>query len=101
MSNPKANCPVCGYGLNFLPWEGSSPSDEICPCCGIQFGLEDIDAENEAQFIEIYESIRKDWLKAGSKWFSPKGPPKEWNAETQLKRYLENESKIMHIRKKK
>src|SRR2546421_398332 len=34
-------CPACGYALGFAPWDGESPSDEICPCCGIQFGYDD------------------------------------------------------------
>lgn len=37
-----ATCPACGFsGLVSEPWDDVSPSDEICPCCGIQFGLDD------------------------------------------------------------
>jgi hypothetical protein len=28
-------------GLGFLPWHDDSASDEICPCCYIQFGYDD------------------------------------------------------------
>ena len=34
-------CPACGFPLEFEPWANGSPSDEICPCCGIQFGYDD------------------------------------------------------------
>jgi hypothetical protein len=34
-------CPVCGFGLWFQPWRAESPADEMCPCCGIQFGYDD------------------------------------------------------------
>jgi hypothetical protein len=43
MADTVAHCPVCGYGLDFLPWlDEDSPSDEICPCCFTQFGLDDV-----------------------------------------------------------
>ena len=36
-----ALCPVCRNELEFEPWDGNLPSDEICPFCGIQFGYDD------------------------------------------------------------
>ena len=37
-----AECPACGFeGLDEEPWVGDSPSDDICPCCGMQFGYYD------------------------------------------------------------
>ena len=33
---------VCGYrSLDFVPWVEDSASDEICVCCGTQFGYDD------------------------------------------------------------
>ena len=36
-------CPVCGYGELHEPAYDrfGCASFEICPCCGIEFGLED------------------------------------------------------------
>ena len=36
-------CRVCGYKLNFKIWgdDGHTPSYEMCPCCGVEFGNED------------------------------------------------------------
>jgi hypothetical protein len=32
-------CPVCGFDLGFRPWDGASPSNEICLSCGIPFAI--------------------------------------------------------------
>jgi|APLak6261703504_1056268.scaffolds.fasta_scaffold14760_2 hypothetical protein len=95
--NIKAHCPVCGYGLTFFPWEDDCPSDEICSSCGIQFGLEDIKAKSEDEFVSIYEAYRREWFKNGAKWFSSKPKPKGWSADEQLKAYLESNNKVLHI----
>ena len=37
-------CHICGYTeLNEGSWgeDGNSPSFDICPCCGVEFGYED------------------------------------------------------------
>lgn len=44
-------CKVCGYSnSNFFPWgeEGKYPMFEICPCCGIESGYEDISSSSIA-----------------------------------------------------
>lgn len=35
-------CRVCGLYLGYQPWgeDGKTPSYEICPCCGVEFGYE-------------------------------------------------------------
>lgn len=60
-------CPVCFYDGLFEPAydENGIGSDEICPCCGFQFGLDDF-PEKEAQIVEW----RKRWTNEGRKWFS-------------------------------
>jgi len=52
------NCPVCGYVLQFIPWDGLSASDEICPSCGIQFGYDDAAGGNVQAREEIYKRWR-------------------------------------------
>jgi len=51
----------------------------ICPCCGIEYGLEDA--------FETYDELRDEWLLAGGPWFSEAKPyvrPANWNAWEQL-----------------
>lgn len=94
-----ANCPACGNELDFLPWDNGSPADEICSCCGIQFGYEDIYADTKDDFRKVYEEWRGQWLASGAKWFdSANPPPKGWNPKTQLQKYLNNKNKVIHIR---
>jgi hypothetical protein len=73
------NCRVCGLYINELPWEedGQSPTYEICPCCGVEFG-------NEDYTIESIKKYRTEWIQTGAKWFSPKEKPFIWNIESQL-----------------
>ena len=73
-------CRVCGcYSENF-PWgeDGKSPTYEICPCCGVQFGVKDITPE------EI-QNERDLWVKSKYKWFNPDMKPTKWSFEEQLK----------------
>ena len=52
-------CPACGFNLGFRPWDGESPSDEICPCCHIQFGYHDAvwgDAQRRGEILSPGES---------------------------------------------
>ena len=77
-------CPVCGYpGLEEPPrCEVGSPSYEICPSCGIEFGVEDYDTS--------YEDLRKNWLNKGLQWYSSVTPkPHGWDGQEQLRRYLD------------
>lgn len=77
-------CPACGCLLDFQPWNGASPSDEICPCCYIQFGLDD-SADKLEQREAIYARWRDSWVKQGMPWKSTsRPPPPGWNAKTQL-----------------
>lgn len=60
-------CPVCDYnGLFEPPYDANGVgSDEICPCCGFQFGCDDY-PDKEAQIVLWRES----WIKKGKPWFS-------------------------------
>lgn len=54
-------CPVCGLQLDFKPWNGDSPSDEICPQCGMQFGYYDVGPGDRREY---YEQWRDSWARA-------------------------------------
>jgi hypothetical protein len=82
-------CYVCGFDLGFRPWDGPFPSDEICPCCGIQFGYHDAwaAASDEKGRTKIYAKWREDWIAAGMPWRGRGEPaPQGWNPSEQLKR---------------
>ncbi|BAE85638.1 hypothetical protein [Desulfitobacterium hafniense] len=75
-------CHVCGYpDLDEAPWgdDEKSPSYNICPCCGVEFGYED------SQDIALI-AYRNNWIKKGAKWFTPSLKPDNWNLEEQLRR---------------
>jgi hypothetical protein len=56
------------------------PTDyHICPCCGTEFGLDDISSS--------HEELRNNWLLAGAPWFSQFDEyrqPENWNAWDQV-----------------
>ena len=82
----KHQCPVCGYGpLMSQPWQDEEPSDEICPCCGTQFGYDDF-ATTDAARQARHDKLRKNWIASGCSWFSrSRRPPAGWNAAEQLR----------------
>ncbi len=85
----KNYCPVCGFILLNPPWEGDSPSDEICPSCGIQFGYDDIIKKmgDGLRAEKLYSRLREKWISNGMKWWSdnPLSPkPDNWDPKTQL-----------------
>jgi hypothetical protein len=66
-------CPVCAYG------ELREPAVDlnICPCCGTQFGYDDVTLS--------YDALRREWLGAGAQWFSnTTPPPPHWNGYRQI-----------------
>lgn len=75
------NCRVCGLYIENAPWgyDGMSPTYEICPCCGVEFG-------NDDYTIESVKTYRTEWIKRGANWFTPKEKPNNWNLEEQLKK---------------
>lgn len=66
------SCPACGLALPFAPWEEGSPSDEICPRCGIQFGYDDVADGDVKKRALIYARWRDRWIAAGSPYLFPK-----------------------------
>jgi hypothetical protein len=86
-SDLKYVCFLCGYpDLRNNPWseDGLSPSYDICPCCGMEYGVDDI---NELAF-KLY---REEWFSKGRKWFDQQvKPPLNWDLSNQV----ENINKI-------
>jgi len=73
-------CHVCGYpNLDEPPWgdDGKTPSFNICPCCGVEFGYEDSTEKAKRNY-------RKEWLQKGAKWFDDEYKPKNWDLRSQL-----------------
>jgi hypothetical protein len=76
----KNNCRVCGFELSSPPWgdDGESPSWEICPCCGTEFGYEDC--------TQVSSRVRRNrWISFGMKWFNEREKPANWSFEWQEK----------------
>ena len=91
MSNSLFTCPCCGYaGLDESAWNSiGSPSDEIFPCCGIQFGYPDAAGGDLARRHEVYRQWRRNWARRGMPWSSPgQGPPPGWDPEVQVEQFL-------------
>lgn len=77
-------CYVCGFpDLDKPPWkeDGITPSYEVCVCCGVEFGIDDI---NEAA-LNDYE---RSWFTGTGEWLINEGKPEDWSKEEQLKNIL-------------
>lgn len=75
-------CPVCGFpDLEEQPRsELTGGSFEICPSCGIQFGVSDDDRGF------TYERWRQEWIDGGMVWDKGRtAPPPGWNPVEQLR----------------
>jgi transcription elongation factor Elf1 len=73
-------CPVCGFAALVEPPldPTGSPTYSICPCCGTQFGADDL--------AKPHDELRKEWIDAGAEWWSQNEPaPPKWDANEQLK----------------
>jgi len=79
------HCLVCGYYLGFAPWIGVFPSDEICSCCGIQFGYDDAAGGDINKRNLIYNEWRQRWIFEGMPWTSVGiNKPDNWDPVKQL-----------------
>src|SRR6266508_1459623 len=86
MPDPGFSCPACGYpGLTEAPWRDRSPSDEICACCGIQFGYDDVVEGRPELRPAFYRDWGLKWRLDGMKWWSANPPPDDWDADTQFR----------------
>ena len=80
-------CPVCGYDGLFAPPfnERGIGSDELCPCCAFQFGLDDFPYEGRERLISEW---RERWVAGGCVWklTGCRRPPEGWDPQAQLAR---------------
>lgn len=82
---PKYKCPVCNFKGLYEPAydERGVGSDDICLCCGFQFGLDDFEYDCKEEAHEVW---RRKWIKEGCNWtYSQTNKPKDWNSKEQLK----------------
>ena len=72
-------CRVCGFYINDKPWgeDGHTPTYEICPCCGVEFG-------NEDYSLESIHRYRTEWINNGCQWFDISQRPSDWNKHVQF-----------------
>jgi hypothetical protein len=69
-------------------WVGDSPSDEICPCCGLHYGYDDFGHGRGNPESEFYAGWCARWVMDGHPWFSKSTPPPDgWSGERQLARF--------------
>jgi len=70
--NPENKCPVCGYEME------APPKDyRICPSCGTEFGVHDVNAS--------IAELREAWMKTGPKWWSrTDAVPPNWDPIAQM-----------------
>jgi len=80
-------CPVCGFQLDFKPCDGESASDEICPCCGIQFGYDD-----SMRRESVYDEWRRRWIAGGRSWWGGRAAPPDFDPDSQLRRIAQPDS---------
>ena len=77
-------CPVCGFELDFTPWEGGQQtSEKLCHSCGICFGLDDVVAHERQA---LYDKWRARWIHYGKRWWSSNPQPADFDPDVQLKR---------------
>ncbi|MGG0821641.1 hypothetical protein ABE099_02090 [Paenibacillus turicensis] len=83
----KYYCLVCNYdGLDEAPYSDvGTPSYEICPCCGFQYGYHDDDENDEKE--KHYIEWRQKWIKDDYRWRDESTlPSADWDPVEQLKR---------------
>jgi hypothetical protein len=82
--SPGYTCPVCGY-----PSLVNDPDDllhEICPSCGIQFGLHTPGpGADPVKTAEIHARWRQKWIDSGMHFHAPEPPPPGWDPQRQLR----------------
>lgn len=73
-------CRVCGLLQSPPPWgeNGATPSFEICACCGVQFGYEDLT-------LAKVRAVRESWKRNSYQWFDERAKPDTWEASDQAK----------------
>ena len=94
---PQYKCPVCNFKGLYEPAydEREIGSDDICPCCGFQFGLDDFGYSCKQEAHEVW---RKKWINDGCNWkYSKTNQPTDWDPKEQLKEinvFLDDNKKL-------
>jgi hypothetical protein len=71
---PENSCPVCGYQMEAPP-----KNYRICPSCGTEFGVNDVNAS--------VAELRDAWIGTGPKWWSTTdASPPDWNGLEQMEK---------------
>lgn len=80
LNKEKYFCRICGLQHEDPPWrnDNTTPSFEICICCGCEFGYEDIHLENIRRY-------RNKWIQEGAKWCKSNYKPLNWNLYEQIR----------------
>lgn len=76
-------CPVCAWpGLMEEAWSQASPSHEICPSCGTEFGYDDAVGFTDRDALAArHGALRQSWKLGGREWWSDsRKPPDGWQA---------------------
>lgn len=68
-------CRVCGYDVG--GWDGDNPLYAICPCCGVESGLDDHPGAAARSYLA-------EWVAAGAPWGDPEVRPESWDLRHQL-----------------
>ena len=85
MANERHRCPVCGWdGLDRPAWVEDAAADEICPCCGTQWGLDDAVPGGVEGRVRRHAELRARWVEDGAVWWSSTPAPPGWDAGAQL-----------------
>ena len=67
-------CPVCGYEMEAPPRDY-----RICPSCGTEFGVHDVNAS--------IADLREAWIASGPRWWSnTDSQPLNWDPLTQMEK---------------
>ena len=85
LSYDNHKCRICGFHNEYFPWgeDGEKPNFELCPCCGVQFGKEDVT-------LESIQKYRKEWLRKGGRCFIKKDRPENWDIDEQMRNIPED-----------
>jgi hypothetical protein len=102
LARGRYTCPCCGYqGLLSRAYRTlkqasaaqglappyskhfGDPSDDVCDCCGFEFGSDD--EPNKGSPVS-FEEYRKQWMKSGCLWFTPEKRPANWQIRPQLEK---------------
>ena len=69
----REKCPICGFDQMPYP----PVPENICPCCGTEFGFDD--------YYHRPEELRRAWIQAKFPWFDDIiRPPVNWSPVLQL-----------------